>query len=121
VAAAAPVVERIHALSAGRARCGRVRSARMGLKGIGRFMMGVAIGAVIALIVARKTVGEGREVFNLQRGPTMLAMVIGALGGGLTLSLADKNSKAAAIVASITALALAFVVLVIDTNAANVL
>jgi hypothetical protein len=63
----------------------------MGLKGIGRFMMGVAIGAVIALIVARKTVGEGREVFNLQRGPTMLAMVIGALGGGLTLSLAGQE------------------------------
>jgi hypothetical protein len=92
----------------------------MGLKGIGRFMMGVALGAAIALIIARKTAGTGREVFTLQRGPTMLAMAIGALGGGVSLSLADKHSKAAVIVVCITAMALAFVALVIDTNAANV-
>lgn len=93
----------------------------MGLKQLGRFMMGVALGASIALIIARKTAGQGREVFTLQRGPTMIAMLIGALGGGISLSLAESHSKAAVVVACISAMFLAFVVLVIDTNAANVL
>lgn len=92
----------------------------MGLKGIGRFMMGFALGAAIALIVARKAAGTGREVFTLQRGPTMLAIAIGALGGGIALALADSHSKAAVIVLCVTAAALAFVALVIDLNVANV-
>ena len=91
----------------------------MGLKQIGRFMMGVAMGVAIALILARKTAGTGREVFTLQRGPTMFAMLVGGLGGGLALMLSDTHSKAALVVACVTAMLLAFVVLVIDTNAAN--
>ena len=51
----------------------------------------------------------------------VLAMLIGALGGGISLSLAESHSKAAVVVACISAMFLAFVVLVIDTNAANVL
>jgi hypothetical protein len=50
----------------------------------------------------------------------MFAMLVGGLGGGISLMLSDTHSKAALIVACVTAMLLAFVVLVIDTNAANV-
>jgi hypothetical protein len=94
----------------------------MGVRLMGRFMLGVVLGGAVALIVARKTAGQGAEVFTLQRGPTLFALVIGALGGGLSVTLASQNqSKAALAVAGVTALLLSFVVLVIDTNAANAL
>ncbi len=84
-------------------------------------MLGIVIGGAIGLIVARKSVGQGADVFSLQRGPTLLALVIGALGGGMASVLAAQNqSKAALAIGGVTALLLAFVVLVIDTNAASV-
>lgn len=84
-------------------------------------MLGVVIGGAIGLIVARKSVGQAAEVFTLQRGPTMLALLIGAIGGGVASVLAAQDqSKAALAIGGVTALLLAFVVLVIDTNAASV-
>jgi hypothetical protein len=94
----------------------------MGIRALGRFMLGVVLGGAVGLLVARKSVGEGAEVFSLQRGPTMLALGIGALGGGIAMVLSSQgHSKAGLTVMLVTGLLLAFVTIVIETNAANVL
>ncbi len=82
--------------------------------------MGSVIGALVGLLVARRSVGDGAEVFSLQRGPTLLALVIGATGGGLAAVLSSHgHTKSSLTVALVAGLLLAFVTIVIQTNAAN--
>jgi hypothetical protein len=92
----------------------------MGLRTIGRFFLGVVLGCAAGLLVARKSVGDGADVFSLQRGPTMFALLIGGAGGGIAMVLSSHGyTKAGLTVAVVTGLLLAFVTLVIETNAAN--
>jgi hypothetical protein len=94
----------------------------MGLRTFGRFLAGMIVGAVVGLLVARRTVADGAEVFALQRGPTMMAVVLGAFGGGIASALSSHgHTKSALTVLLVTGLLLAFVTIAIQTNAANVL
>ncbi|MDP3276337.1 MAG: hypothetical protein Q8Q09_14140 [Deltaproteobacteria bacterium] len=92
----------------------------MGLRTLGRLFVGSALGALVGLVVARRSAESAHQVFSLQRGPTMMALGIGAAGGAIAMMLsAHGHTKAGLTVALVAGLLLAFVVLVIQTNAVN--
>ncbi len=91
---------------------------QMGLRSYGRFLLGAVAGLLVALMVARKT--ADRAVFDLQRGPTALALIIGALGGGICAVLMSKGqSKAALVTLLVSGMLLGAVVLSIQLNVAG--
>lgn len=76
------------------------------------------MGLLVALVVARKT-ADG-AVFNLQRGPTVLALAVGAFGGGIcSVLMSGGHSKAALVTIIITGMLLMGVVLSIQLNVAG--
>jgi hypothetical protein len=90
----------------------------MDLRSYGRFLVGALTGVLVALMIARRT--ADRAVFDLQRGPTVIALVLGGLGGGICAVLMSKgHSKAALITLLVTGMLLGAVVLSIQLNVAG--